>query len=103
MNGVVNTDDVRHDAQKGEAPEFHFNRGDSREKLTVWGAVSGNGVLLGPYFFQRNVHGQAYLEMLRQFALYLTSRFISKTNMKMECFVICGGYKTVHQRVVSLM
>ena len=69
MNGVVNSQNVRHYAPKGNAPVFNFNRKDSREKPTVWGAVCGNGVLLGPYFFEGNVDGDAYLQMLRQYAL----------------------------------
>ena len=32
--------------------------------------------------------------------LYLSSLFISKTSMKMECFAICGGYRTVHLCIV---
>ncbi len=69
MNGVVNTQNVRHYAPKGNAPIFNFNKSDSRAKLSVWGAVCGNGVLLGPYFFERNVDGDEYLQMLRQYAL----------------------------------
>jgi hypothetical protein len=69
MNGVVNSQNVWHYASKGNAPVFNFNRKDSRAKLTVWGALCGNSVLLGPYFFEGNVDGDAYLQMLPQYAL----------------------------------
>ena len=52
MNDVVNSQNVWHYAPKGNAPVLNFNRKDSCAKLTVWGAVCGNGVLLGPYFFE---------------------------------------------------
>ena len=71
MNGVVNAQNVRHYAPKGNAPVFNINRKDSHAKLTVWGAVCGNGVLLGPYFFERNVNGDKYLQMLQQYVLPL--------------------------------
>jgi hypothetical protein len=41
----------------------------SRAKLTVWAALCGNGVILGPYFFHQNVTGLAYLNMLNEFVL----------------------------------
>ena len=51
----------RHLTSKG-----HSN---SRAKLTIWAALCGNGVILGPYFFDGNVNDLAYLRMLNEFAL----------------------------------
>ena len=55
MNGEVNTQGVRQYAPKGHPPASNFERHVSRAKLTVWKALCGNGVLLGPYFFLENV------------------------------------------------
>ena len=67
MNGEVCTHNVRQYAQKGHPPEFNFERNASREKLHIWAAICGNGVILGPYFFDRNVTGIVYLRMLNEF------------------------------------
>ena len=67
MNGEVCTHNVRQYAQKGHPPEFNFERNASREKLHIWAAICGNGVILGPYFFDRNVTGIVYLQMLNEF------------------------------------
>ena len=50
MNGEVNSHNVVQYAPKGEAPDFHYDKGNSREKVTVWAAVRGNGTILGPFF-----------------------------------------------------
>ena len=57
MNGEVNSLAVRQYAPKGHPPEFNFNRSDSRAKVTVWEGLCRNGVILGPYIFERNVGG----------------------------------------------
>ena len=67
MNGEVNTHNIRQYAPKGQPPAFNFERNDSRAKLTVWAALGGNGLLVGPYFFDGNVNGIAYLRMLNEF------------------------------------
>ena len=59
MNGEVNTHNIRRYAPKGDPPEFNF---DSHAKLTVWVGLCGNGVIVGPYFFDGNVNGIAYLK-----------------------------------------
>ena len=71
MDGEVNSHNVRRYAPKGHPPEFNFNRSDSRAKLTVWAGLCGNGVILGPYFFEGNVNGVAYLQMLHEYVLPL--------------------------------
>lgn len=63
MNGQVNTHNVRQYAPRGQQPSFNFDRRESREKLSVWVGFSGNGSLLGPFFFDGNVNGRKYLEM----------------------------------------
>jgi hypothetical protein len=51
LNGEVNSHNVREYAPKGNPPAFNFERKNSRAKLTIWAALCGNGVILGPYFF----------------------------------------------------
>ena len=43
---------------------FHYNVIDSHKKLTVWIGLCGNGNILGPFFFDGNVNGQSYLNLL---------------------------------------
>jgi hypothetical protein len=71
MDGEVNWHNVRRYAPKGHPREFNFNRSDCRAKLTVWAGLCGNGVILGPYFFEGNVDGVAYLQMLHEYVLPL--------------------------------
>ena len=68
MDGEVNSHNVRQYSPKGHPPVFNFERSNSRAKLTVWAALCGDGVILGPYFFDGNVNGMAYLQLLNKFA-----------------------------------
>ena len=36
----------------------------ARDKLTVWIGLCGNGQIIGQFFFERNVTGQVYLQMI---------------------------------------
>ena len=67
MNRKVCTHNVRQYAPTGHPPEFNFKGNVSREKLHIWAATCGNGVILRPYFFDGNVTGIAYLRMLDEF------------------------------------
>lgn len=67
LNGKVSTQNVRMYAPKGEAPSFNFDVQCSRQKVSVWAGICGNGTLVGPYFFPNNVNGRSYLEMLENF------------------------------------
>ena len=64
MNGKVSSRNVVQYAPKGERPGFCYNVSSSKEKVTVWAALCGNGTILGPYFFDDNVNGMVYLNML---------------------------------------
>ena len=67
LNGTVSTQNVRCYAPKGQLPEFKYEKHHSREKLSVWIGLCGNGEIIGPYFFNRNVNGRTYGDMLLQF------------------------------------
>ena len=76
MNGEVNTQSVRQYAPKGHPPAFNFERSHSREHVTGWAALCGNGMIFGPYFFKQNVNGIAYLRMFNEFVFpQLAERF----------------------------
>jgi hypothetical protein len=64
MNGQVNTHNVREYAVAGQPPEFNYEVNISQEKLTVWIGLCGSGQIIGPFFFERNVTGQIYLQMI---------------------------------------
>ena len=64
MDGQVNTYNVRLYAAAGQPPEFNYEVNISREKLTVWIGLCGGGQIIGPFFFERNVTGQMYLQMI---------------------------------------
>ena len=52
MTGVLNSQNVRHYAPKGNAPVFNFNRINSREMPTAIGEqYADNGVMLCPYLY----------------------------------------------------
>ena len=66
MNGKVTTHNVRQYAPKGNPPEFNYDVDFSREKLNVWAGLCGNGLLLGPFFFENNMNGNGYLQILNE-------------------------------------
>ena len=66
MNAKVNNRYIFSYAEKGHPPDYSYDIPTSREKLTVWAALCGNGNLLGPYFLDGNVNGQSYLDMINQ-------------------------------------
>ena len=66
MNGKVSSQNVRKYAPRGEAPEFFYDVNESREKLTVWMGLVGNGTIIGPFFFGGTVNGANYLELLNE-------------------------------------
>ena len=57
VDGTVSTYNVRIYAPKGHKPDSTFQRNNSCQEVTIWSGVFGNGVLLGSYFYQRNVNG----------------------------------------------
>ena len=64
LNGAVNDHNERMYAPVNQAPDIHYNVNDSRQKLTVWVELCGNGDILGPFFFDGNVNGESYLTLL---------------------------------------
>ena len=65
MNGTVTTRNFGCYAPKHHFPLEHaFSKSKSKEKLSVWIGLCGNGELIGPFSFESNVNGEAYLQML---------------------------------------
>lgn len=69
MNGQVNTQNVRKYAPRKNQPEFTYDVNESREKVTAWAGLVGNGTLIGPFFFEQNVNRGSYLELLNESVL----------------------------------
>lgn len=82
MNGLVSTQNVRMYAPKGQPPDLYFNKRTDRRKLNVWAAICGNRSIIGPYFFEGNINGAYYLEMLNNFALPNLSRSYNVLNIE---------------------
>ena len=61
-------------AAKGEAPNFNFDVNFERGKLIAWAGLCGNGGILGPFFFDGNVNGRSYLEMINNLILPASMR-----------------------------
>jgi len=64
MDGKVNTHNVLEYAPARQPPEFNFEVNMSRQKRTVWIGFCGSGQVIGPFFFERNVNGNMYLQMI---------------------------------------
>ena len=47
---------------------FNYDVDFRREKLNVivWAGLCGNGLLLGPFFFENNMNGNGYLQILNE-------------------------------------
>ena len=82
LNGKVNTQNVREYSQFGNPP-LDFNadiRTDVRDSLHCWCGLTTGGVLLGPHYFEGNMNGQMYLEMINDFVLPECERLGVDTN-----------------------
>uniref|UniRef100_UPI00358DFE76 uncharacterized protein n=1 Tax=Myxine glutinosa TaxID=7769 RepID=UPI00358DFE76 len=64
MDSKVNTHNVLEYAPTGQLPEFNFDTNMNRQKWTVCLGLCGSGQVIGPFFFQRNVNGNRYLQMI---------------------------------------
>lgn len=65
INGKVNSWNTRSYAVRRHGPrDFVYDVPNSREKITVWIGLVGNGTILGPHFFEGNVNGINYLAMI---------------------------------------
>ena len=64
MSEEVNTHSVRKYAPRYEPPEFNFSKSICREKLSLWIEICWHGSLVGPIFYDNNLNGGAYLNMI---------------------------------------
>ena len=65
LNSSLNTHNIRQYSPRGQRPlNFSYEKKNSRQKVTVWVGLVGNGTLLGPYFLDQNVNGECYLNMI---------------------------------------
>lgn len=84
MNGMVNSHNIREYRPQRQPPlDFEYQRNDARHRVTVWVGLVGNGSILGPFFFRRNLNGEDYLQMLNERvvpAINLIPRFRRQQN-----------------------
>ena len=92
MDGTVNKYNVWMKSPKSDKPDFTFQRNSLRQKFTVWGGTSNNSILSGPYFFEGNVNGGNYLEILNNLILL---------QLKLVCSNVYGGWKMKLQCINS--
>jgi len=64
LNGSAHTHNVAHYAPKGQPPDFKYVTPESREKVTIWAGLCDNGSIIGPCFFDENVNGVRYVDMI---------------------------------------
>lgn len=64
MNGKVNNHNVREYAPKNQPPNFNYNVQISREKVSVWMGLCGNGHVIGPLFYENTLNGARYLDLI---------------------------------------
>ena len=69
LNDHVNNHNVLEYAPKGQPRNFIFDVNMNRQNVSVWMLLSGNGVIIGPYFFDQNINGRTYLRMINEFVL----------------------------------
>ena len=64
MNGTVCTQNVREYSPYHQPPDFHYDRNMSRGKVSLWIGLCGYWNILGPFFFEGNMTGNMYLDMI---------------------------------------
>ncbi|KAF2355747.1 Protein of unknown function DUF4817 [Trinorchestia longiramus] len=64
LNGKVNNHNVHTYAPKNQPPNFNFGVGISREKVSVWMELRGNGHVIASYFYNNNLNGVEYLDLI---------------------------------------
>ena len=53
-------------APVGNPPQFNYDVRGSYQKIIDWGGLCGNESILGPFFFDNNVNGMSYLDILNE-------------------------------------
>ena len=46
--------------------QFNYDVRSLNQKIIAWGGLCGNGSFLGPFFFDNNVNGMSYFEILNE-------------------------------------
>ena len=71
LNGRVNSQNIREYAVYGHPPiDFTVDiRNDVRDALHCWCGLTSDGHLIGPRFFDGNMNGAMYLDLIDQYVL----------------------------------
>ena len=102
MNASVNTHNIREYNPRGQQPlEFQYQRNDSRQKLTVWVGMMGNGSIIGPFFFRHKINGEDYLRMVNDHAaIRRMRRYRGRNEMFRRVWWLQDGAPPHRRRIV---
>ncbi|KAF2363288.1 Protein of unknown function DUF4817 [Trinorchestia longiramus] len=64
LNDKVNNHNVCTYAPKNQPPNFNFDVGISRDKVSVSMGLRGDGHVISPYFYKNNLNGVEYLGLI---------------------------------------
>ena len=65
MNGEVNSWNVRCSAEnRNGVQDFTYDIPNDQRKLLVWIGLVGDNSIIGPFFFDGNINGDTYLQMI---------------------------------------
>ena len=93
MNSIVNNHNVHQYAPRYHPPDFHNDLRMSREKVSVWIGICGNGSLVGPIFYENTLTGTKYIDLL-------TKRIIPELHQIYPNILIgYGGFKMAPQHM----
>ena len=62
----MNTRNIVKYSTRGERSYLNYDLAGAREKVSVWAGLCGNSRVLGPFFYDFNLTGEAYGNMLNE-------------------------------------
>ena len=65
-NGRVNNHNVRQYSLRNNTSNCNFDVGMSREKVSAWMRMCGNGSFVGPVFYENSMIGDRYLNLITE-------------------------------------
>ncbi|KAF2349084.1 Protein of unknown function DUF4817 [Trinorchestia longiramus] len=99
MNGKINKQINRYYSPKNYRPENAVSEVPfSREKMSVWAGLCDNGIVLGPIFYETNLTGETYFQMLNETVIPEL-----KTAYDDHSSVTFGGCKMEHSVIGVLL
>ena len=66
LNEKITNHNIRQYAPQNTPPEFNFDVRMCREKVSAWMGMCGNETLVSPIFYENNLNGNGYLNLLNE-------------------------------------